>query len=522
LGFFANLSIRSKLVVIIVLATLLALAAGLSVAIASGVQQLKADLRNTTDTVARAAGQFSAVSLAFDDRTEAESSLESLRAFESITYACLYDLDRKPFVSFSRAGGGQPPEQPAAYGTELRDGFVHSWVPVIFDGKRYGALYVQASAETLDARIREYVLTVLALGAVFLAASLGIAYFLQSLISRPLLGLAAVAERVSRDNDYSVRVTKPSEDEIGMLYDGFNAMLEQIQYRQSELERSNRDLDQFAYVASHDLKAPLRAISTLAGWLEEDLEERLSIDEREQLALLRGRVKRMDHLVDGILQYSRVSRLELQLETVDVGQLLREVVSDLAPPPGLTLTIEAGMPVLHTRRVRLSQVFSNLINNAVKYHDKRIAGDGWVRVGWAHKGPVYEFWVADNGPGIAPEHHQKIFQIFQTLQPRDKIESTGLGLALVSKLVDEEGGRIWLESAAGAGATFRFTWPARATGSGNGGPGPAAARAEPEAGGGAGGRFRAMSSTSIGRPPPMARAGRDDSEAAVAPETAAS
>ena len=474
-GLFANLSIRGKLVVIIVATTMFSLAAGFAMAISTGVRDLRADLIETTNTVARAAGQYSAVGLAFDDQKEAETSLRALRVFETIDLACLYDLDERLLAQYSRPGAATtnvPLATPAFDRngkTEIRDGFVHSWNPVLFEGKRYGTIYVRASAAPLRERIRTYVYNMLLLGAVLLAFSLVFALLLQRFISRPLVELAQVAARISRDNDYSVRVQKHGRDEIGSLYDGFNSMLEQIEKRQKELERSNRDLDQFAYVASHDLKAPLRAISTLAGWLEEDLGERLAPEEREQLQLMRGRVKRMDNLVEGILQYSRVSRLEAQYERVDLGLLVGEVLDDLGPPAGIEIEAQKSWPTLLTRRLRLKQVLANLITNAVKYHDKKGRG-GWVKIG-CRSGEAgssssvspgrIELFVTDNGPGIAPEHHQKIFQIFQTLQPRDKVESTGLGLALVSKLVEDEGGKVWVESEAGHGATFRVSWPAR-------------------------------------------------------------
>lgn len=484
-GFFANLSIRGKLVVIIVASTVLSLAAGFALAISTGVDELREDLIHTTNTVARAAGQYSAVGLAFDDRTEAEKSLSALRVFETIDFACIFDLDDRLFASYRRdgaargaagvsadegagsAGGEAPGGLPSFTGiTEIREGFVHSWNPVVFEGKRYGTIYVRASAAPLTERIRTYLYNMLGLGALVLAASLVFALLLQRFISQPLVELAAVAARVSRDNDYSVRVQKHGRDEIGSLYDGFNAMLGQIEKRQKELERSNRDLDQFAYVASHDLKAPLRAISTLAGWLEEDLGERLAPDEKEQLRLMRGRVRRMDNLVEGILQYSRVGRLESQYESVDLGVLVHEVLDDLGPPTGIELQLQASWPIAEIRRLRFKQVLANLFTNAVKYHDKKgPAWQGeraWVRIGitLADEGHV-ELAVADNGPGIAPEHHKKIFQIFQTLQPRDKVESTGLGLALVWKLVEDEGGEIAVDSETGKGATFRVWWPGR-------------------------------------------------------------
>lgn len=477
-GGFAELSIRGKLVVIIMAATLLSLAAGFAMAISIGVHGLREDLIETTSTVASAAGQYSAVGLAFDDREEAYNSLAALRVFDNIEYACLYGLDERPFVEYQRgqpaprtrdkeaaaADPGPPvaapPFVPGAI-TEMRGSHVHSWNPVTFEDKRYGTIYVRASTAPLAERVRAYLYKMLALGALMLGCSLIFALLLQRFISQPLVELAAVAARISRDNDYSVRVKKKGNDEIGSLYDGFNSMLEQIGKRQQELERSNRDLDQFAYVASHDLKAPLRAISTLAGWLEEDLGERLAPDEREQLRLMRGRVKRMDSLVEGILQYSRVSRLEGQYEKADLGALVHEVLDDLGPPAGVELLPQESWPTLEIRRLRLKQVLANLITNAVKYHDKKGRG-AWVKItGQLHPGGGIDLQVADNGPGIAPEHHLKVFQIFQTLQPRDKIESTGLGLALVAKLVEDEGGKVWIDSAAGKGATFNVFWPPR-------------------------------------------------------------
>lgn len=475
-GFFANLSIRGKLVVIIVASTVLSLAAGFAVTISTGVRDLQQDLIETTETVAQAAGQYSAVGLAFDDREEAQGALASLRVFEIVELAVLYDLDRRPFVIYAREGvAASPPSFEAVTGTGIRGSGVHSWNPVVFKDKRYGTIYVRASTDQLSERVRTYLYRMLGLGVLLLGFSLFFALLLQRFISRPLVELAAVAARISRDNDYSVRVHKKGEDEIGALYDGFNAMLGQIEKRQKELERSNRDLDQFAYVASHDLKAPLRAISTLAGWLDEDLGERLAPDEREQLHLLRGRVRRMDSLVEGILQYSRVGRLEGQYERVDLGLLVHEVLDDLGPPSGLALETDQSWPTLIIRRLRFKQVLSNLVTNAVKYHDKKSRG-GWIRIGCRLRGPggspdgskdggaedtagALELTVADNGPGIAREHHQKIFQIFQTLQPRDKVESTGLGLALVAKLVEDEGGKVWIESEAGQGSVFKVLWP---------------------------------------------------------------
>jgi signal transduction histidine kinase len=221
------------------------------------------------------------------------------------------------------------------------------------------------------------------------------------------------------------------------------------------LERSNQELDQFAYIASHDLKAPLRAITTLSEWLEEDLADLVTDDSREHLRLLRGRVQRMTDLIDGILHYSRAGRVQ-QVQRVDVSAILSEVIELLAPPPDILIVVEQGMPILKTERVPLEQVLINLIGNAIKYTK---CPNARVQVSVQEAGRYYEFAIADNGPGIAPEYHEKIWVIFQRLEARDKVEGTGIGLSVVKKIVESRGGRVWVESEVGAGATFRFTWP---------------------------------------------------------------
>jgi len=224
------------------------------------------------------------------------------------------------------------------------------------------------------------------------------------------------------------------------------------------LEKRNSELDQFAYVASHDLKAPLRAIANLSEWIEEDLSSQFELPEenQHQLSLLRGRVHRMEALINGLLEYSRVGRQNLPLEPVKVEPLIMDIVDSLALPSGFQVSMVTEMPVLQTHRMALHQVFSNLINNAVKHHHKT-EGSIWIRCGDRPK--HYEFSVSDDGPGIDPKYHKKIFTIFQTLKSRDEMESTGIGLAVVKKIVEVEGGKITLESTPGEGSTFRFTWP---------------------------------------------------------------
>jgi signal transduction histidine kinase len=227
------------------------------------------------------------------------------------------------------------------------------------------------------------------------------------------------------------------------------------------LEQSNAELDQFAYVASHDLKAPLRGIANLTQWIQEDLAEALTEESAGHMQLLQGRVQRMEALIDGILAYSRAGRVRAEPELVDTGALVRDAVELLALEPAATVQVQDEMPTFAAERVPLQQVFLNLISNAVKY-TRVTRPDVRVQVGWEAARDGYVFHVTDNGPGIAPEFHERIWGIFQTLEARDKVEGTGIGLSVVKKMVESRGGRAWLESTPGAGATFFFSWP-RAT-----------------------------------------------------------
>ncbi|ELR68996.1 hypothetical protein C900_05554 [Fulvivirga imtechensis AK7] len=227
----------------------------------------------------------------------------------------------------------------------------------------------------------------------------------------------------------------------------------------ANLEKMNKALDQFAYVVSHDLKAPLRAINNLSQWIEEDLGDLLDdkADVKENMSLLRGRVNRMELLINGILEYSRAGRSEIKYEETDVMALVGEVMSALDIPATFKVTT-GDLPTIRTSKLRLEQIFSNLLSNAVKYNDKP---EGTITIGYVHKENFHEFYVADNGPGIAKEYHEKIFDIFQTLAPKDKSESTGVGLSIVKKIIEELGGSIHVESEPGAGVKFIFTLPAR-------------------------------------------------------------
>ncbi len=225
-----------------------------------------------------------------------------------------------------------------------------------------------------------------------------------------------------------------------------------------ELESVNQELKDFAYVASHDLKAPLRGISTLAGWIKTDYADKIDEEGKKQIDLLISRTERMHNLIDGILQYSRVGRVKEEQAPVDLSKLVPEITDMVNPPENIKVEIENELPTLLGEQTRITQVFQNLLSNAVKYMDKP---EGKIKIGCVRDNGFWKFSVTDNGPGIEKKNFEKIFQIFQTLAPRDQYESTGIGLTVVKKIVELYGGKIWVESEVGSGSTFFFTLPAQ-------------------------------------------------------------
>ena len=221
------------------------------------------------------------------------------------------------------------------------------------------------------------------------------------------------------------------------------------------LLRSNRELDQFAHITSHDLKAPLRAIANLSEWIEDDFGPSLTDETRSNMKLLRSRVTRMQSLLNSLLEYSRAGRHSAPVTVVDVHSLLTEILQTLDPPSTFTTVIVAPMPTMLTRRQPLQQVFTHLIDNAIRHHPTKM---GIIGVSVVDLGDRYEFAISDNGDGIDAQFQERIYTIFQTLKARDLQENMGAGLAIIKKIVTAEGGIIRLESTVGNGATFWFTW----------------------------------------------------------------
>ncbi len=225
-------------------------------------------------------------------------------------------------------------------------------------------------------------------------------------------------------------------------------------------ESLNKELENFAYVVSHDLKSPLRGIGKISEWLEADYADKLDDNGRMQLEMLRRRVHRLDSLIDGILDYSRLGRSKTVEKSIDMNLLLKEIVELNANLRSVEVKVAPNLPTIDFVRPKMVQLFSNLISNAIKYNDKRKIK---IEVGYEELEKDHKFWVKDNGTGIEPEYQEKVFGIFQTLQAKDEVESTGIGLSIVQKIVHDADGEIWIESELGKTTNFIFTIPKKNT-----------------------------------------------------------
>lgn len=257
-------------------------------------------------------------------------------------------------------------------------------------------------------------------------------------------------EGVARDLALSIRQFS--------LQTALSARNRELKSNLRELKATHEELQSFSYIVSHDLKAPLRAISSLTNWLITDYSDKMDEQGKDYLDLLLGRTKRMHNLIEGILKYSRIGRMNMQVETISSREVLLNIIDLLALQENVEFIIDDNMPVVHYNSIQLQQVFQNLVSNSIKFMNK---DKGIIQVGVLEKEGMYEFFVKDNGPGIDKVNYEKIFKIFQTLSSKDEVDSTGIGLTIVKKIIELNGGEIWLESELGESTTVYFTIPKR-------------------------------------------------------------
>ncbi|HEX6900770.1 MAG TPA: ATP-binding protein [Thermoanaerobaculia bacterium] len=495
-----DLPIRQKLMVIALLTTGGALLLAGTSLILIERSSLHTEMAEDLETLAAVMAGNSDAMLLFQDKTAARDLLASLEPQVNVVAAALYDSRGGLFATWRRQGRQDDfPARPEVAVTEYRDGALITFQPVHDPQTRevIGTVFLRSGLGGMNRRLWLQALTV---GTVFIASGLAallLASTLQRVISRPILDLSAIARRVSEVRDYSLRAEKRSPDELGQLVDSFNEMLGQIQQRDLDLQRakegleqrvrertrelrqelaerlraeqelevrneelhqSNKELDDFAYIASHDLKEPLRGIHNFSNFLLEDYGDKLDDEGRAKLETLTRLSRRMETLIDSLLHFSRLGRVDLAIDQVDLNRTVEEIIDSLAislKAEGIQVRVPKPLPTVRADRARVGEIFYNLIVNAMRYNDKP---EKRIEIGTVDGAAPPVFYVRDNGIGIPEKHHDAVFRIFKRLHGRDKYGGgTGAGLTIVKKIVERHHGRIWLESVPGEGTTFYFT-----------------------------------------------------------------
>jgi signal transduction histidine kinase len=352
------------------------------------------------------------------------------------------------------------------------------------DGQMEGILGIDIAASKVLSHERQFLWVALGIFCAALPLVMALGWLFGHKLAAPIVTLT-VGSKYFAEGDLNHRVPVQRNDEVGTLAKTFNEMAQTLQetitYRDQEivnrkkaenglealnkdlkstvqqLTEANRQLQEFAYIAAHELKAPLRAIGTLASMMAEDYRDRLDEVGRENLHILVGRAKRLSDFIDALVVYSKLGRPTGKKGKVNLNDILKEVIAHLnMPEKDIEVTIENELPLVTGEETHMMQVFRNLLDNAVKYMDKP---KGQVNIGCVEDDGFWKFSVADNGPGIEERYFEKVFKIFQILSNRDERESIGIGLAVVKKIVEMYGGRVWVQSKVGSGSTFFFTLP---------------------------------------------------------------
>jgi len=459
-------------------------------------------LKNQLTMLGEIIAANSTAALAFDSQDDAQEILGALRANRHVVAAGLYDKQGQLFAIYpANTPRSALPPSPVSSGYQFKGSYLEGFQPVVQGRTTLGSLYLKSDMNEMYQRFGQYSLIVALVLGLSLALAILLSRRLQERITQPIQDLAQTATLVSREHTYTVRATKYQDDEIGVLTDAFNHMLteidrqnseilawnqqleDKIKARTSELERinteltsvnsklvkSNHDLEQFAYVASHDLQEPLRKIQTFAELADLNLSD--PVNARQHLRKIFQAAERMSSLIKSVLHYSRLSNVTDGYTTVDLNEIIGHIRADfelLLMEKNASLTT-SSLPIVPGIPTQLHQLFSNLIHNAIKFSDRppqisiqaitHAAGSPKLPSDLGASQPYVELLVQDNGIGFNTHYAGKIFTIFQRLHHQKDYPGTGIGLALVKKIVENHQGSIQVQSELGQGTTFQIYLP---------------------------------------------------------------
>jgi signal transduction histidine kinase len=481
---FRDISIRRKLTWAIMLtSTTVLLLTGLAFMtyeLTTFRSRIQANVRTVADIIAL----NSAAALAFHHTNDAHLVLDSLRAYPNALHAALYTPDGQLFASYKASSAPSVPLiAPARNAVRFEGSHYLIFQPVIYGGKLQGTFYLKYSLASLYEQFRLYGSMVLMILAGSSLAALALSAFLQKRISQPILRLARTAREISGRKDYSVRADKTGNDELGILTDSFNDMLTQIQQRDdalrdkeerlrtlnadlerrvqertAELTEANRELEAFTYSVAHDLRAPLRHIAAFSQILQEEIGDNMSESASDLSNRIRVAVHQMGRLVDDLLNLARIGRQELRRQPTELPPIVEEVIASFKSEiENRNIEFRVGaLPVVKCDPALMHYVFTNLISNAIKYTRPRERAV--VEIAQATgNGSGQTIFVRDNGVGFSMQYADKLFGVFQRLHRAEQFEGTGVGLAIVERIIRKHGGKVWAEAEPDKGATFYFS-----------------------------------------------------------------
>jgi signal transduction histidine kinase len=464
-------SIRNKLAVTVLAAVLSAMLFAALVTTWRDADQRFESMRAELAGIAQALAASAAPALAAGDHLGIVATLNAAGRIPAITFAQIVDTDGRPVhqvgsgILLSRGDGGED-GQPNGLLAAVRQAAYPLSTPILRGGKQIGTLELIADTSRLRTALHDSLVQASVIG--LLAALIGIlaSSRLQNAIARPIAGLTEAVRAIHRTHDYSQTVQKGSDDETGDLVEAFNGMMAEIRARDRslrdytlELERSNRELSEFAFVASHDLQEPLRKIGLFADRLARDHGAALPPEGRMFAERMRASAEHVRKLIDDFVSYSRLSTGPAAFVQVDLAQVLDRVLEELAPSiEEAKARIETGpMPEIEAEPAQMNQLLHQLVGNALKFRRPDIAPV--IRIGASVDGGDIVLSVTDNGVGIDTAGKEQMFKLFGRLQHRTDYQGTGMGLAVCRKIVERHGGTIDATGEPDAGSVFTVTLP---------------------------------------------------------------